>query len=452
MRPLPVVEFARLCGGELSGEPGGEVLGFALDSRTVEPGQLFVAIRGANFDGHDYVRQAIELGAVATLAERAVPGPHVRVGSLVEALARFGRARRDGFRGPVVGVTGSNGKTTTKEFLASALTAHGLVLKSPANRNTEYTSPLVWAELDGQASAVIEMAMRGHGQIAHLAAVSCPTVGVITGIGTAHVETVGSREGIMRAKTELFAALPEDGVSVCWREDDFFPELSERARGRLRTFGFSLEAECRVVGYRALSWDSCAIKLALNGESFDLVLPTVGRHQALNAAAALLGAESCGVRASHAAALLDKAELPPMRMEARRANGAVLLVDTYNASPDSTVAAIRTLAEAPASGRRLAVLGEMRELGDFTESGHRLVGRALAEADLDGAFLTGGPTRFIADEALRAGYPPSRLSSEETLDLDRIRAWLGQIRADDIVLIKGSRALGLERALPREGV
>jgi UDP-N-acetylmuramoyl-tripeptide--D-alanyl-D-alanine ligase len=423
------------------------ITGFSWDSRSVKPGDLFLAITGSRADGHDFAGQALRAGAVAVLAERPVPGPHVQVTDLVEALALFAADRRSRFSGPVIGVTGSNGKTTTKELTAAAVSSLGPVLKSPANHNTEYTSPLVWAEADGKAVAVIEMAMRGFDQIRHLATFARPTVGVVTCIGTAHVEMVGSREGIMRAKAELLESLPSAGAGIVWREDDFYLELVSRSAAPVRTFGFSQEAECRIVGYRALAWDRCAVRVALAGKTVDFELPTLGRHQALNAAAALLVADTVGVSVEVAAENLEKTEWPPMRMEIVRRHGATVILDTYNASPDSTVAGLAALSEVPVDGERLAVLGEMKELGDFTESGHRLVGAALAGSAVDRAYLTGGPTAFIADEAFQRGFPREAVQIAESLDLGRVTEFLRSAGEGDVVLVKGSRALGLERAV-----
>lgn len=448
MKPVPVSEFARQCGGHVSDLDANEcILGFALDSREVSPGDLFLAIKGERSDGHDFLADVFQRGAVAALVEKPKPGPTILVQDLVEALAQFGRARRDQFSGVVIGVTGSNGKTTTKELTAAALTPLGEVLKSPANKNTEYTSPLVWAEAEDQASAVIEMAMRGSSQIAHLASIAKPSIGIVTVIGTAHIEKVGNREGIMKAKAELLEALPTNGTGIVWREDDFWSELNELCSAKVRSFGFSQEAECRITGYRTLDWDSCVVRLQLDGQTVEAKLPTIGRHQAQNAAASVLAAHTAGVGVQQAADCLSLATLPPMRLQTVELNGAKILLDTYNASPDSTVAALVALSEVPCKGQRFAVLGEMKELGDFTESGHRMVGKALVGSSIEKVFLTGGPTSFIADEAMMAGFPSAQLVSDRELNISHVRDFLRGLKEGDVVLIKGSRALGLEAAL-----
>lgn len=441
-------EFGTLAGGVVTdADPNTMFAGFALDSRTAQPGQLFIAIRGKRSDGHEFVADALARGAVAALVERPVNGPHILVPTLVTSLARFASAQRAGFEGPVIGITGSNGKTATKEFTTAACSPLGDVLKSGGNFNTEYTAPLVWADLRPSTRvAVVEMGMRGLGQIAHLCSFVRPTIGVVTMIGTAHIEMVGSRDGIAQAKGELLDALPSNGTAVLNADDDYTPILSKRARCAVRTFGFSPDSECRILGYRALGWDRCVTFGRLDGLAFEAELPTVGRHQALNAAAAILAAHLVGVGVEESARALANAALPPLRMEVRQVSGATVLVDTYNASPDSTVAAIRTMCELPAPARRLAVIGEMRELGAFAETGHRQVGRALGEAALDGVLLFGDLTDYVESEAVRAGLDPARIRRAESLD--DIRKFLHSLGEGDLVLMKGSRALEMESALP----
>jgi UDP-N-acetylmuramoyl-tripeptide--D-alanyl-D-alanine ligase len=364
-------------------------------------------------------------------------------------LAEFGRSLRREFRGPVLGITGSTGKTTTKELAAAALSPLGPVLKTRGNRNTEFTSPLAWFEADGsERSAVIEMGMRGFGQIAHLASISEPGIGLITVIGTGHIEMVGSREGICRTKAELFQALPPDGVCLFWAEDDFAGSLREACAGRpALTFGFSPDADLRILGSRTESLPGSRILLDWRGERAEAAIPLVGRHQALNAAAAVLAAVQAGVPFCAAAAALEAVEAPPMRMEMREREGVLYIVDTYNANPDSASASLRALLELPCR-RRLAVLGEMRELGDFSRTGHQMVGRLAAEIGLDRVLFVGEGMGAAWEEALRAGLPSERAEMKAEVDLAGIRAWLSEAAEGDAVLIKGSRALGLEGALP----
>jgi UDP-N-acetylmuramoyl-tripeptide--D-alanyl-D-alanine ligase len=432
-----------MTGGTLVGDDA-PVIGFATDSNGVVHGDLFLAIRGARVDGHDYVSSAIANGCSGTLAERSVDGPHILVPDLVQALAKMASGLRDTFSGPVIGVTGSAGKTTTKEFIAAALSPLGDILKTEGNRNTEFTAPLLWAELTSEHRAVVvEMSMRGFGQIAHLANFSRPSTGVVTNIGFSHIEMVGSREGIALAKSELLEALPSDGTAIVWQEDEFLYVLKSKAGGRnLLTFGFGPNSNCRIVSYRPLSWTQCEVVGEIDGQRWSSSLPVVGKHIALNAAAAMAVAYSVGVDVQQAAAGLGNAVLPPMRMQVVELNQAHVLLDTYNASPPSMAAAIQTLADMPVEGSRRAVIGEMRELGDYAEEAHRMVGRSLAGQKLDEVLFVGQSMRWALEEAVSLGIP-MRMAN----DLDDVRQFLRASKAGDAVLVKGSRALELEKAL-----
>jgi len=444
---LLVAEFAQVVKGVVHGlGPKATFKGFALDNREVESGQMFVAIKGARVDGHDFAGQAVKAGAVLVLAEQPVDAPHILVPNVVQALADYAAHVRDGFKGPVIGVTGSAGKTTTKEFVAAALTPLGDILKTEGNRNSEFSSPLLWADLTERHKAVVvEMGMRGFGQIAHLASFSKPTVGVVTNIGYSHIELVGSREGVAMAKSELLAALPEDGKAALWAEDPFLGSLSASSAAPVSTFGFSAEADCRITSYRAIDWRSCEVEGEVGGERFKATLPAVGRHMAINAAAAILVATLCGVVVAEAAQAVGRAAIPPMRMEVIEHEGATILLDTYNASPGSVIAALETLRDMPVKGRKIAVLGDMRELGTYSEEGHREVGRALPQFGLSTVGLFGECARWIGEAAKANGMPASNL--RDLANVAELSRWLQELEPGDVLLIKGSRALELEKAL-----
>jgi len=445
LTPIPLAELASIVGGELHGD--GLITGFATDNREVKPGYLFLAIKGAKVDGHDFAGAAMANGAVGALVERPIEGPYVLVPNLVEALARFGRHFRDRFDGPVVGITGSAGKTTTKEFLASALSALGPVLKTVGNRNTEYTAPLLWAELAGETQAVVvEMAMRGFGQIAHLASFSRPTVGVITNIGYSHMEMVESREGIARAKAELIDALPSDGTVVLPQDDDFFGALREAAGERpVVTFGFAPASVCRVIDAVPEATGRSIVKGFFDNIPWQAEIPVLGRHLAANAAAAVATAVSLGLSPQEAADGLATAELPPLRMQLIDRDGVKVLLDAYNAAPPSMMAALETLAKLPSNGQRLAILGQMNELGDATAEAHRQVGRLVARMGLARVALVGPLAVHYREGALAAGMDSGRISMTD--DPDQLKEFLAGSKPGDVVLIKGSRSLALEKVL-----
>ena len=444
---VTVGRLADLLGGTLHEVlPETEVTGFATDSRDAGPGTAFLAIRGSRVDGHDFV-SAVE--SAVSVTERIMDAPCIVVPDLVAALARAASTLRASFSGPVVAVTGSNGKTTTKEFLAAGLSALGPVLKSEGNRNTEYTSPLVWFDLDASVhrAVVVEMGMRGFGQIAHLASFARPTIGVVTNIGTAHVEMVESRAGIARAKGELLEALPPDGVAVLPADDEFLADLRALCPCPMVTFGFSPDADASIQGYRAETDGTSSIQIRWKNTSFSLKLPMIGRHQAQNAAAAFVAVVMAGVDPEAAARRISEATPPPMRMEIRRWQGRTILMDAYNASPDSMIAALKTLVDMPSAGPRIAVLGDMKELGRFAEQGHRQVGRVIAEGGLDRVIFMGEMMRFARDEAVAGGYPTARIMSFDGLPYDEVCQEILNESTDSLVLIKGSRSLEMERIL-----
>jgi len=443
LKPTTLGELAFRLGASVCAPSEFLVTGFATDSGSVQAGDLFLAFKGAKVDGHNFVPSALAQGAVAALVDRPVDGPHLLVPNVIDALAKMAASYRSSFTGPVIAITGSAGKTTTKEFVASALSPLGPILKSEGNRNSEYTSPLVWNDLLPEHRAVVvEMAMRGFGQIQHLAGFARPKIGLVTNIGYAHQEMVGSREGIADAKGELLELLPADGAALIWQDDEYRDRLAAKTSAPVRTFGFGDGADSKITSYRALDWDLSEVEGITSEQTWKARLPAIGRHMAINTAAAMLVADTCGVRLNEAAQALESVALPPMRMQVIERKGVRILLDNYNASPPSMIAAIEALSEIPISGRRLAVIGEMRELGSDTEAGHREVGRALANSEIDASILVGEATRFIQME-----MDPSKNNSRRSEGIDDVRAFLDSARPGDAVLIKGSRALELERAL-----
>lgn len=433
----------RLGGTLFDADPETEVDSWALDSRQAKPGSVFLAIRGNRVDGHDFAPDVFRAGAAAAVVERTVDGPRIQVSNLANALAKMAKSWRQEFHGPVIGVTGSAGKTTTKEFIAAALGTLGPVLKNQGNQNTEFTSPLVWSELNqSHRAAVIEMAMRGAGQIAHLASFSEPTIGVVTNIGHSHVEMVGSRDGIARAKSELLTALPADGTAVLWAEDEYRYLLASKFGGKKVTFGLSDQADCRVLDYRLDGQEACVVKGNCMGAEWSCRIPSLGRQNALAASAAVLTAHLAGVKPSDAAQALESVDLPPMRMEIRRFNGVTILLDAYNASPQSMEMALQTLDDLASPEHRHVLLAAMRELGSYEESAHRELGKSLPGHQIASAFLVGEPMRFTGEEA-SPGISKLQMSNS----LDEAASYLRSLKPGDTVLVKGSRAYELEKAV-----
>lgn len=434
-------EISELLGATLVGaNPDTAVRQFEFDSRQVNAGDLYVAVRGENVDGHKFCKSALEKGAMACLVEESVEGPHLIVANVIQALAELGRKIRATKNIPIVGITGSAGKTTTKEFVAAALEPRGQVLRNVGNRNSEFTSPLVWLEADEDVWAgVVEMGMRGFGQIAHLASISSPTIGLITNIGWAHIDMVGGRQGIAKAKSELFMSLPSNGKAIYWAEDEFRGQLLSAAPCEALRFGFG-PCESQVLSYASRGSSSFLRGITL-GQEWEAEMPFSGKVMALNVAAALLVAKCLGVDIEASLAKISQVELPPLRNEWIDVNGARLLVDVYNSNPASAIAALETVAEAAGEGEKVAFLGTMRELGQWEQEGHELVGKAAARLGFERIVLFGPGTEYIGEGA--KGVPHVEVAAS----IEDLQMKIEQLTAGQTALIKGSRAMEMERAL-----
>jgi len=423
---LPASEVAEATGGTLSG-PEVTVDGARIDSRLITGGELFVALR-AERDGHDFLDAALDAGAGACLAERpAARGTSIVVDDTFVALTRLATRMRDRLPDRVVGITGSVGKTSTKDLLAAALGRQHRVHASPKSFNNELGVPLTVLETPDAAEAVvIEMGARGRGHIASLCAVARPLVGVVTTVGLSHSEFFGTVEDVALAKSELVEALPAQGTAVLNAEAPLVAAMAARTDARVLTFGMAtgdvraedvrLDGDLRPRFRMRSPWGEAGVELAVRGH-----------HQVANALAAAAAALACGAGLDGVAAGLGDAQLSPWRMELHRApSGAVILNDTYNANPLSMEAALRGLAELPAR-RRTAILGIMAELGDVGPSEHARMGALAGALGI----------RVIAVHA--PGYG-GELVDDAAGALER----LGAIGEGDAVLVKGSRAAGLE--------
>ena len=419
-------------------DPSQTVTGLTTDSRAVQPGQLFLALRGEKFDGHQFVASAIEQGAVAAIVEtnHSLPSslPLIAVANSLKAYQDLAHWWRRQFTIPVIAITGSVGKTTTKELVAAMLSHYGLVLKSQANFNNEIGVPKTLLELGPEHDfAVIEMGMRGRGQIAELVKIAAPTIGLITTVGTAHIELLGSREAIAEAKCELFAELEPDGITVQNQDNDLLVLTAARV-WQGRTIGFGLSA-----GEVQGQWiDPDTIEVA--GQRFPQPLP--GEHNALNylAALAVLRALDLSWQPFTQGLVVD---LPGGRAKRYTLpNDIVLLDESYNAGLESMLAALRLLAQTPGQ-RRIAVLGTMKELGDFSLDFHRQVGEAAQQLGLDRLLILADPAEA---EALAVGAQP--LPAEVLENHAAVSQRLQELmQPGDRILFKASRAVGLDRVV-----
>jgi UDP-N-acetylmuramoyl-tripeptide--D-alanyl-D-alanine ligase len=411
---------------------------FHTDSREVKPGGVFFALRGAETDGHRFISDAISRGATCVVAQRRMEIPsgiaEVLVPDTWTAFYSLASHVLDRVRPLVVSVTGSNGKTSTKEMVAAILSKHFKVRRTIGNLNTETGVPLTLLSLEPDDTAlVLEMGMQQPGDIARLAALAKPSVGIITNVGIVHIEFFNSREDLARAKGELVAALPPDGLAVLNADSEFFPLLARLTSARIATFGDD-NGDYRVWGYRVLpeggsqfSIKGVVVKLAMEG-----------RHQAVNAAAALAACEFAGVPLPVGAAALADVAVEHRLQEITTPAGYTIVDDAYNASPESMLAAFEALHENSHRGRLLAVLGEMRELGGLAEESHRQVGRKAAET-FDAVCVVASPLARVLAESAGGDLVPDRASAVE---------WVRRkAKPGDRVLVKASHGLHLEEVV-----
>lgn len=425
------------------GPPGRTFNRAAIDSRQVRPGDLFFALHGERHDGHDFVGDALAAGAAGLVVERPCDAPPdvavFQVSDSLSALQRLAAYQRDRFEVRVVGVTGSVGKTTCKELIATVLGAHRRILKSEANLNTEIGLPLTLLQLTAKHHcAVLEMAMYGRGEIELLCRIAKPQIGVVTNVGPVHLERLGSMGAIVAAKAELVEALPQDGLAVLNGDDPRVAAMAARTRARVLLYGVSPQCHLRAGDLESHGLDGISFRLGHGDASVAVKMPLPGRHHVYSALAAAAVGLSEGMTLEQIAEALAQAR-PELRLRMLRASsGATILDDSYNASPQSMLAALDLLAELP--GRRIALLGDMRELGAAEEDGHRHVGaRAAACADL--VLVIGERTRPLYEAACSTGGAEARFlaSVEEATSLLR-----DELRPGDHLLIKASRAVALE--------
>lgn len=423
-----------------TGRPAGEFHGVSTDSRTLQPGELFVALDGPRFDGHDYLPAVAAAGAAGALVRRAHPAlPCLEVADPLTALGQLAAAWRSHFDIPVLAVTGSSGKTTVKELLAAAVAGLGPVLATRGNRNNHIGVPLTLLELrDEHRVAVVEMGMSHAGEIAHLTDLTRPTLGLISNAGPAHLEGLGSVAAVARAKGELIERLPQDAVAVLNADDAHCPLWRQLAANRrVITFGLDQAADVRA-DYR-LAADGADLELRTPQGRISTRLALLGRHNVQNALAATAAALAAGARLADVAVGLTAIGPVPGRLYPLPAqHGARLIDDSYNANPLSVQAAIAVLAGLP--GERVLVLGDMGELGADAAGLHAQCGVAARAAGIE-HLVTLGPLSAAAAAAFGTDAVACR---ELAQVLDAVGTLL---RPGVSVLIKGSRSAGMERVV-----
>lgn len=449
MIPLSLAEVAQATGGELHGPAELVVTGVCTDSRAVSAADLFIAIAGEHHDGHDHALAAVAAGASAVLSQRPLDVPCVVVAEPVAAVGRLANAVIE--RLPeltVVALTGSSGKTSTKDLLAQVLPALGPTIAPAGSANNELGLPLTVLRADEATRfLVLEMGARGVGHIAYLCGIAAPDIAVVLNVGHAHVGEFGDQATIGRAKSELVSALKPGGVAVLNADDPIVAAMASKAPGRVITFGESA-ADVQVTDLRLDQLARPSFRLVHEGKAVEVTLHLSGEHAAVNAAAAAAAALAAGLDLATAADRLSSAEPQSRwRMEVTHSSGGVVLVnDAYNANPESTRAALKSLAAMSAGGRSWAVLGEMLELGDSSTDAHDSIGRLAVRLDISRLVAVGEGARPIHMGAAHEGS-----WGEESTWVPDTEAAVALLRAElrpgDVVLVKASRSVGLEKVV-----
>lgn len=443
-------ELAALLGVALPAgvEPSTPLAGVTTDSRQVAPGQIFVGLRGERFDGADYAAAALAQGAALAVIERRVEEAGDRQLVVPDALAAFSQMARwwrTQMPAKVFAVTGSAGKTTTKDLIASICAERGPTVATVATENNEIGVPKTLLRLTkDDAFCVLEFGMRGRGQIKQLADIALPEIGVITVIGDAHLGLLGSREAIAESKAELLPLLPPHGAAVLNADDFFFALFSGMCTCPVVSFGFAEEADVRCLEVLEEALDHSRARVRIGEETVELQVPLPGRHNLMNALAAAAAGLASGATPGQIKEGIENYGGAAMRGQIiAHESGATIIDDSYNANPTSMAASLQMLSGAP--GRRILVFGDMLELGETASHAHRRVGKLAAEAGVELMVTVGELAAQAAEAAAERGVETRVANSPE-----EAAEWLGpRLEKDDIVLIKGSRGMALDRAVRR---
>ena len=444
MLGLTVKTIAEYLQGKLNDEKFAEIVvdSVTTDSRKAGAGVLFIPLQGEKVDGHEFVAQVAKLGGCALVSKMEYTSAEcacIIVRDTLASLQALAHCIRMKYPIPVVAITGSNGKTTTKEMIASVLSERLCVLKNEGNFNNEIGLPLTLLQLESRHEcAVVEMGMRGAGQITELCGIAMPDIGVVTNVGQSHIELLGSVDNIAQAKSELPRFLNERQLVVLNGDDDRVRSMAKHTRARVLMYGTQKHNDIRALDIVATS-TGLNFKVNLETLSFDASIPAVGVHNVLNALAAIAVGWELGLNAQELVRGLRNYQPAGMRMAVRQSGGITIIEDCYNASPLSMNAALDTLALF--EGRKIAVLADMLELGDYSEQLHREVGIRVAETKVAALITYGAQSEFIADAARAGGIAKVMAFTSH----DDVRAFLLEYcQEGDVILFKGSRGMALE--------
>jgi len=449
---MSVAELTRATGGELvRGDPDSRVTSYGIDSRRLEPGAAFFALVGSQTDGHRYLGDAAEhqaaVAVVQAVPEGDAPAPPalIRVDDVVAALGRSGISVRRSLRPRRwFAITGSNGKTTTKELLAEGLSAHGRVHRTPGNFNNHLGVPLTLLACPADAQMVVlELGMSARGEIARLVEIVDPDVAVVTNVRAAHLQAFDSLDDIAAAKGELFAALRDEATAVVNLDDVHVRVQAARHRGPRVTFGQSPQADLRLDDLVGRFYPGTSFTLHHGSRERRVQLRLGGAHSAFNALAAAAAVVAAGVELEPALERMERVEAGPGRGRVHRlARGMVLVDDSYNSSPAALASVLDTLRVNPAEGRRVLIMGDMLELGRMEGALHREAGKRAATAGVQLLFAVGPLSRAAAETARRAGVAEVHHHADSARAAESVAEFL---RDGDLIVVKGSRGIRMER-------
>jgi len=448
MKNIKLKEIVNIVDGETgSSDPDAKSKGFSIDSRTIKPGEIFIAIKGKNFNGHDFIDDAVNKGAAAVICERSnkvSSGSMERVIWVDDTIKALGQIA-SGFRGrvarPVVCVTGTNGKTTVKDILTHILSGKYKVLKSKESFNNIIGLSLTLFDLDTSHEVVVlELGTNHPGEIAHLAEIAQPDIAVITNIGDGHLEKLIDREGVFLEKISLLKYLPDDGMVFLNQDDPLLRKVT--VRGAHKTF-FGREDSADLVISNIMT-EGEGYTFSLNGDHYSLPLP--GEHNVYNAAAAIAVAGYLDMKYEEIKQRLKDVSLPKMRLERIKIGDILFLNDSYNSNPNSFECAVRVLQETGPAEKKIIVAGDMMELGSKSNELHKLVGESIAGSGMDYFIALGKEAGFIAESAVSCGMDPKTVLYADS-HAAAAEILLEIADADTVVLLKGSRASRMEEIL-----
>ena len=450
MKPVKLSDIYAVFGKDCPFE--GMVENISTDSRKIGANVFFVPIKGENFDGHDFLSDCFKKGAIGALCSDSYNFSHERILKVPDTLTAYHEIAswyRSLFHIPVIAITGSNGKTTTKDLLHSVMSLKYNTVKTNANHNNEIGTPQTIFSLDSSSEAlVIEFGMRGKGQIKQLRDIAKPNFGIITMIGESHFELLGSFQAIADAKAELLDGFSSQDIAILNSDDKWTEYIAKKANCKVMLFGMKENSDLRLISYDALTGGGFNICIELNKKQYNTILRLPGIHNIYNSLAVILAGFLNGIDVDSAVKAINKSSLTGKRMDILKLkNNITIIDDCYNASPASMKSALLSLTGLTQDAPKTAVLGDMKELGAISEQAHREIGRLVSDLKINRLITVGELGKHIADEAVKSGMANSAvISFDSSQEGDKIA---DMIKKDETVLIKASRAMTFEKIIEK---